>query len=103
MRDQRGGRGDRQIDDMAMFLPIWTFTLSVVTGLAYLWDKQMAIRGGRRIREKTLLGLCLLGGWPGGLVAGRWMRHKTLKTSYRVKFAACAALNIAVMLLLLAW
>jgi uncharacterized membrane protein YsdA (DUF1294 family) len=41
------------------------------------WDKHLARSGGRRIPEKTLLGLALLGGGVGAWLGMKQFRHKT--------------------------
>lgn len=76
-------------------LMLWIVVASTVTASLYCWDKWAASKGHRRIREQTLLTCSILGGWPGGLAAGRLLRHKTRKSSYRIGFAICAAVNIA--------
>lgn len=58
--------------------------MSVVTFLMFWRDKRAATRGGWRIKESTLHLLELLGGWPGALVAQRWLRHKSRKAAYNV-------------------
>lgn len=58
--------------------------MSIVTILAFWRDKRAATHGRARTRESTLHLLELLGGWPGALVAQRWLRHKNRKTSYNV-------------------
>ena len=45
------------------------FAVSIVTFFAYAFDKTAAVRGNWRTQEGTLLGLGLLCGWPGGLIA----------------------------------
>jgi uncharacterized membrane protein YsdA (DUF1294 family)/cold shock CspA family protein len=60
--------------------------LSVVCFLAYAADKFAARAGGWRTRESTLLLLGLLGGWPGALLAQQWLRHKSVKPSFRNAF-----------------
>ena len=53
-------------------LGLWlTLVASLLCFLAYAWDKAAARRGAWRTPERTLLGLGLLGGWPGGLLAQR--------------------------------
>jgi uncharacterized membrane protein YsdA (DUF1294 family) len=61
-------------------------TLSVITFAAYAIDKSAAAQRGARVPEKTLLLLGLLGGWPGGLLAQQWLRHKTRKQPFRILF-----------------
>ena len=51
--------------------------MSIITFLAYGIDKKKAIDGAWRTKEKTLLGLSLLGGAIGGFAAMKVFRHKT--------------------------
>lgn len=37
----------------------------------------------------------LLCGWPGGLLAQRLLRHKTVKTSFQLAYWCTVALNVA--------
>ena len=60
--------------------------LSVVTLAFYAWDKRQATKEGWRVPEKRLHLLSVLGGWPGALLGQRWLRHKTVKTRFRVVF-----------------
>ena len=70
--------------------------MSVLSFLAYGWDKWSAKRGTWRTPEKTLHTLDLLGGWPGGYVASQLFRHKTQKMSYRVVFWLIVALHVGI-------
>lgn len=56
--------------------------MSLVTFVAFGYDKRQAERGGRRIPERTLHGMEMLGGWPGALFGRKHFRHKTRKQSY---------------------
>jgi uncharacterized membrane protein YsdA (DUF1294 family) len=56
--------------------------LNAWTILRFWQDKQRAIAGDRRIPEADLLGLALIGGSPGALLARRWFRHKTRKQPF---------------------
>ena len=67
---------------------------SAVAFLAYGLDKRRAVRGGRRVPERTLHLLELLGGWPGALAGAATFRHKTAKTSYRLVRAAIVGLHL---------
>ena len=60
--------------------------ISLVTFVAYGFDKQAAKAGTWRVPEQTLHTLSLLGGWPGALAAQRFFRHKTQKLSFRLVF-----------------
>ncbi len=47
------------------------------------WDKRCAISGERRIPERTLLGLAVIGGAFGAVAAQQAFRHKTQKEPFR--------------------
>jgi len=82
---------------MTSFLPIAIPALLLINLLtiARFWqDKQRAIAGERRISEGDLLGLALIGGSPGALVARRWFRHKTRKEPFSTYLYLILALQI---------
>ena len=54
-----------------------------------------AKRGAWRTPESTLHTLELLCGWPGAWLAQRLLRHKSVKTSFRVVFFLMVVLNLA--------
>ncbi len=60
--------------------------VSMLTFIAYAFDKKKAIEGAWRISEATLHVFELLGGWPGGLIAQYRIRHKGSKSSYQAVF-----------------
>ncbi|MCC2954472.1 DUF1294 domain-containing protein [Massilia sp. IC2-477] len=68
--------------------------------VAYAIDKSAARRGEWRTPESTLLLLGLCGGWPGGLLAQQWLRHKTSKTSFQWKFYLTVVLNVVLFLVM---
>lgn len=68
--------------------------LSLGCFAAYAIDKSAARRGDWRTPESTLLLLGLAGGWPGGLLAQQWLRHKSSKMSFRWKFHVTVVLNV---------
>lgn len=51
--------------------------MSLIAFIVYFADKRKAIKGKWRIKESVLLGLGLLGGAVGALVAMSTFRHKT--------------------------
>ena len=72
---------------------------SLAAWLLYAFDKSAAMNGRWRTQEATLLGVGLVGGWPGALLAQQQLRHKTRKLSFQVPFWFTVVLNCAA----LAW
>ncbi|MDP3669612.1 MAG: DUF1294 domain-containing protein [Telluria sp.] len=73
---------------------------SVICFIAYAQDKSAARAGRRRTRENTLLLLGAACGWPGAVLAQQWLRHKSGKRSFLVRFWATVVLNVAAFLYL---
>ena len=72
---------------------------SILCFLVYALDKSAA-RGGRwRTSESTLLGLGLVGGWPGAILAQQLFRHKIRKPSFMRVFVGTVVANLAVLVL----
>ena len=65
---------------------IYTTVISVITYLAYGWDKQQAREKQWRMPEAKLHIMELIGGWPGAFLAQRRLRHKCSKISYQIGF-----------------
>ena len=74
----------------------WYLGWSVVTFMAYGWDKVSAQGGHWRTQESTLNSLALLGGWPGAWVAQHAWRHKSRKASFLAAFCGAALINVGV-------
>ncbi len=72
-----------------------------VTWFVYARDKRRAGLGERRVPESALLALALLGGSPAAAAAILVLRHKTRKTSFLLKFAAVAAIQVGLAILYL--
>jgi uncharacterized membrane protein YsdA (DUF1294 family) len=56
--------------------------VNVLTILVWHHDKERAVTGGSRVSEANLLGLALIGGTPGALLARHLFRHKTRKQPF---------------------
>jgi uncharacterized membrane protein YsdA (DUF1294 family) len=69
-----------------LMVNLWTI-------LRFWQDKQRAIAGERRIPESDLLGLALMGGSPGALLARRLFRHKTRKEPFSTMLLVIVALQ----------
>ena len=82
-------------------LALWVLLISVVTFLVFGWDKFKAKykekhENARRVPEKTLFLLAILGGSPGALLGMKVWRHKTLHKSFRFGIPAILILQILV-------
>jgi uncharacterized membrane protein YsdA (DUF1294 family) len=74
-------------------VPVLFLAASVAAFAAYAFDKAAARNGEWRTKESTLLGLGVLGGWPGALVAQTLLRHKSSKRSFQAAFWLTVLLN----------
>lgn len=70
---------------------------------AFWWDKSCARAGSRRISEKTLLMLALVGGSLGAVGARHLFRHKTRKEPFRSRLHAIVVLQLAGAVVLAVW
>jgi uncharacterized membrane protein YsdA (DUF1294 family) len=74
------------------------YLIASLVALAMYWlDKSAATRGGRRISEAGLLGIAVIGGWPGAYVARHLFRHKTQKQPFRTYFWLTVLANCALL------
>ena len=77
--------------------------INLATFAAFGLDKRAAVRGGRRVSERTLLALAAAGGTPAAFAGRLMFRHKTRKQPFVAWLWFIAALQvfaaIAVMLL----
>lgn len=69
--------------------------LNAAAFAAFFLDKFRARRGARRISERTLQFLALLGGFAGGAAGIVLFRHKTRKKGFLAVFVAASLLSIA--------
>ena len=81
---------------------IWIYLLmSSITFIAYAMDKSAARKGEWRTKENTLQLLSLMGGWPGALLAQRWLRHKSQKQGFCVTLWLIILINCTVLIWLI--
>jgi uncharacterized membrane protein YsdA (DUF1294 family) len=69
---------------LAFVLLVYLALVNVVTFFAYARDKRAARTGARRTPERTLFALNLAGGFVGGWLGMRILRHKTRHLSFKV-------------------
>jgi uncharacterized membrane protein YsdA (DUF1294 family)/cold shock CspA family protein len=70
--------------------------MSIVSFALYRGDKHSARSGEWRAPENVLHAADVVGGWPGGLVAQGFLRHKSSKASFQVTFWFTVAVNCAI-------
>ncbi|WP_339883600.1 DUF1294 domain-containing protein [Vreelandella maris] len=77
-------------------IPIVAFyaVVSMLAYIIYAIDKKAAINNRRRVSEKTLHLLGVVGGWPGAFLAQQRLRHKTQKTAFQVTFWLTVVVNL---------
>lgn len=80
-------------------LCIYLVIINAASFLVMLADKRKAIKNRRRIPERTLLGLCALGGSLGGLAAMRLFRHKTLHLRFSIGIPVMLAVHTVLLVL----
>lgn len=77
--------------------------LSIINALAFLLmliDKQKARKNRWRIPERTLLGVCAIGGSLGGLLGMYLLRHKTLHKRFSIGIPLMLLFHVACLYLL---
>ena len=79
-------------------LMIYLGIINVITFLAFAIDKLHAIKGKRRIRIITLLGLAFVGGSAGALLGMYTLRHKTKVNYFTVGIPLIIMVQVAVVL-----
>ena len=73
----------------------WLVSINLAAFLTYGFDKIQARRHSRRVPERTLLLLALIGGSIGALLGMQVFRHKTIKGSFRRRFWLVIAIQAA--------
>lgn len=77
----------------------WHTLAATLSAVLYAADKRRARAGGRRVRERTLHAVDLAGGWAGGFVARRVLRHKTRSRAFVRVFWLTALTHLALLAL----
>ncbi|GGF26482.1 DUF1294 domain-containing protein [Flavobacterium limi] len=77
---------------LLLYFLIINFAVLIIAG----YDKYLAIKNKRRISEKALFSMALLGGSVGLLLAMFSLRHKTNKSSFIVKFSGIFLIQLIV-------
>jgi len=81
--------------EAAIAIAALALLINAITWTLFWLDKRKARRGKRRIKERTLLAWCALGGWPAAFFAMRTLRHKTKDRKFRLTYCALVVAWIA--------
>lgn len=82
------------------YLFLYLCIMNVLSFLFMLADKRKARKKQWRTPEKTLLGLCVLGGSLGGFLAMHLFRHKTRHLAFSIGIPIMLAIHILLLLIL---
>jgi uncharacterized membrane protein YsdA (DUF1294 family) len=84
---------------VALAIGFWLLAVNAATYAAFAIDKRRALasadRKVRRIPESRLLGLALMGGSPGAILAQQQLRHKTRKQPFARRLLAIIIVQLA--------
>ncbi|WP_082652443.1 DUF1294 domain-containing protein [Aureimonas sp. AU12] len=79
------------------FVAAYFVIVNIAAYGAMALDKAKAEAGHRRIPERKLLGLALIGGSIGTVLAQRMVRHKTRKEPFRSRLIGIVVLQIGLL------
>lgn len=79
---------------------VWLGALNLITFLVFGFDKLIAGGQARRVPEKVLWCLSVLGGSVGGLLGMYIFHHKTRKLSFQLVMAGIFVVQMVVVVLL---
>jgi len=82
--------------ELLTLIALWLTAISVITAVITAADKIKAKKGSRRISEKTLIILALLGGSAAEYFTMRLIRHKTLHKKFMLGLPLIIILQLAI-------
>jgi uncharacterized membrane protein YsdA (DUF1294 family) len=85
-----------ELTTLTKIIIIYFTAINIITFITFGIDKGKAINHNRRVSEKTLWIMSLVGGSLGALFAMKIFRHKTKKLSFQAMLAVILLLQIFV-------
>ncbi|RZJ36750.1 MAG: DUF1294 domain-containing protein [Chryseobacterium sp.] len=83
-----------------MAIKYYLILITLLTFLAFGWDKRLAKNGKQRLAESVLLILTFIGGTFGALFGITFFKHKSAKKAFILKLILVVALQLALIFLL---
>lgn len=81
------------------YLIFYLFVINIIAVFVTVHDKLSAIRGRRRVREKTLFTISFLGGGTCMYITMLIIRHKTRHRSFMIGIPAIIIIESAILIL----
>jgi uncharacterized membrane protein YsdA (DUF1294 family) len=82
---------------MVELIGLYLLGINALTFVVFAADKRRATDGDRRVPEKTLLQLALIGGTAGAFAGQQVLRHKTRKEPFRTQLWLVAFLQVVLL------
>ena len=79
---------------------IYFICINLISVAVCITDKRKAIKGSRRVSEKTLFALCFLGGSVGMYLTMKAVRHKTLHKRIMIGIPLIILLQTAIAIMI---
>ncbi len=79
------------------FLLAYLIAINIATFLLYGYDKLISSGDKLRVPELNLQVLALLGGSPSALIAQKFFRHKTIKSSFQLVYWGIVLIQVGVL------
>ena len=80
--------------DAIFLVTAYALGINLASYMTFARDKHYAIKGMRRVPERTLLKLAVVGGTVGILIGQKLLRHKTRKEPFRTELLLISALQV---------
>lgn len=82
------------MNNIITYSALYLVIINLITLFLFWNDKRRSKKAGWRIPEKTLLGLCIIGGSVGGILGMRVFHHKTKHLQFSVGIPIILILQI---------
>ncbi|MBU4440217.1 MAG: DUF1294 domain-containing protein [Acetobacterium sp.] len=88
------------MDNLIIYSALYLVIINLITFFLFWNDKRRSKKAVWRIPEKTLLGLCVVGGSVGGILGMRVFHHKTKHLQFSVGMPIILILQVGLFIFL---